>query len=307
MRRVLSLTVALSLGACATDDLGTVDLSLTGQSASGNVFRLREAELLLNGPGTSQVFLTETDPARPSITARLAAGEYTLGLALGWHLERVTADGVGRRVTAQLLSANPQPLTIVPDEVTRVVLLFDADGEAVPVGDGDLDISIGVNDVDAGVAPDASPTDASPPDASPPDASPPDAAPSPPDAGAQAPQATGDDMQPGEILAPGTEITSANGMYSLRFQASAGRLVVIRNSLFPTAVWTSNNSAVASNCILQLDGNLVLYTAAGVPVWSTNTFNGLSTYVKIRNDGTAAVIRTAGNVVVWSTPQPPLP
>lgn len=291
MARVLPLFTAVALlGACAAeDDLGTIDLSLTGRAPSGATYRLREGELLLAGGGTSRTLLTESDPTRTSITTRLPAGAYTLGIATGWHLERVGADGVGRRVTASLVSANPQPLTITAGEVTRTLLLFDVDGQPVPIGDGDLEIGIGVNDVDAGV----------------PDATPPvDAGPPGPDALPTAPQATGNDMLPGEVLAPNTQITSLNGHFHLRYNPNDG-LRIVRAATGQSVWWSGVTSAPSTHCIMQLDGNLVLYRPDGTPVWASHTHANPGASLVIGNDGAAVI--SLGATRLWSTPVPPQP
>jgi hypothetical protein len=171
MSRTVSATafaVAAALGAtaCSSDDAGragTIELSLIGQASSGAVYRLRDAELTIAPAGL--VFHTEDDPDRSVISARLPAGLYTLGLADGWRLERVTGSGA-ETVFAVLTSEDPQPFDVVPGERTPVVLQFRADGQSVQLGEGDVDISIGVDDIPQG-RPDGGVVDAMPP---PPDA-----------------------------------------------------------------------------------------------------------------------------------------
>jgi len=286
----LLVAALLGLGACAADDLGTVDLSLTGTSPAGKVYRLREGELLLAGTGTSRVFFTEDDPNRTTITTRLQPGAYTLGLAVGWHLEVLSPSGPPRNVTATLVSTNPLPVVIEPGTLTRVTLLFRVDGEDVPMGDGDLEIGIGIEDRDGG---------SSPPDAGVPS----DAPPPPPDAGPG--QAQGDDMFPGEILAPGTSLTSNNGLYSFRFQAD-GNLALYRVST-GMAIWASGTAGTgASHCIMQHDGNLVLYKPSGVPVWASDTWRWHGSHLLVRNNGSVVIIAPGGSIV-WTVPPPPPP
>jgi hypothetical protein len=179
MSRTMSATafaVAAALGAtaCSSDEAssaGTIELSLIGQASSGAVYRLRDAELTIAPAGL--VFRTEDDPDRSVISARLPAGLYTLGLADGWRLERVTGSGA-ETVFAVLTSEAPQPFDVIPGERTPVVLQFRADGQSVQLGEGDVDISIGVDDVPQG-RPDGGVSDAQP---LPPDAAI-DAAPAP--------------------------------------------------------------------------------------------------------------------------------
>jgi hypothetical protein len=158
MSRLLSATAilaalgatAVGITACATDDTertGTIDLALVGQASSGAFYRLRDAELTIAPAGL--VFRTEDDPDRQVISARLPSGLYTLGLAPGWRLERISG-GTVQTVFAVLTSEDPQPFDVIPGERTPVVLQFRADGTNVQFGDGDVDISIGVDDIPQG-------------------------------------------------------------------------------------------------------------------------------------------------------------
>jgi hypothetical protein len=144
---------ALTSGCAGTADTGDVTLALTGQSPSGNVYRLRDAQIALAGADTTIAFSTEDDPDRTALTARVAAGPYALGLETGWRLERVAVDGSATDVEALLLSPNPQSLEVVTDGTTFASLRFRAGAEDVAMGDGDVVVTIDVDDVDAGVEP----------------------------------------------------------------------------------------------------------------------------------------------------------
>jgi hypothetical protein len=175
-RSVASLFIAAALTtACtATDDnLGQIDVSLVGHAASGTAYRLRDAVLTVSG-ATQLTFHTEDDPDSTGITTRVPSGAYTLSLAPGWRLERLST-GDAQPVEATLATPDPLPFTVVGGSVTPVTLRFRAPGEDVGLGDGDIDIGIGVDeDVDAG-APDAAIPDAGIPDAGAPDAAAPQA------------------------------------------------------------------------------------------------------------------------------------
>lgn len=143
----LCITLALGLSACATQDsTGQVELSLTGTSPSGRTYRLRDAELTVTGDNGSVVFHTEDDPTRSQITQRLDIGNYNLQLTPGWRLERLRPNGTGETVVATLISPDPLPFVITANTFTPVVVQFKTDGEVVPLAQGDLGISIGVED-----------------------------------------------------------------------------------------------------------------------------------------------------------------
>ena len=70
------------------------------------------------------------------------------------------------------------------------------------------------------------------------------------------PVATGDDMQPGEVLNPGQSISSSSGRYTFVYQTD-GNLVLYGPA---GALWASNTNAQAVGAtIMQGDGNLVIY------------------------------------------------
>src|SRR5688572_4483838 len=147
MRHIACLfaTTALGLAACATEETtGQVELSLTGTSASGTIYRLRDAELTITGAGSNLVRRTEDDPTRIVINQRLDIGNYDLRVAAGWRLERIRPDGFADTVEATLISPDPLPFTITAETFTPVILRFRTDGEVVPLAQGDAGISIDV-------------------------------------------------------------------------------------------------------------------------------------------------------------------
>jgi hypothetical protein len=149
MRRIACLltTAALGLTGCAThEEVGQLGLSLTGTSASGTTYRLRDAVLTINGADESFMFQTEDDPNRLLITQRLDIGDYNLHLTPGWRLERLRTDGPPQTVEAILISPDPLPFLITAEAVTPVVVRFRTNGEVVALAQGDAAISIGVED-----------------------------------------------------------------------------------------------------------------------------------------------------------------
>ncbi len=142
---------AATLVACSSDsqderaNVGTVSVALTGTSTSGATYRLRNGAFTVTGP-TSTTFSTETDPNAASIAVTLQSGAYQLSLADGWYLEKLQ-NGIFSLVTATLTSANPSSFSIADETTTGVVLQFSSDGEVVQMGDGTLDVSINVDDV----------------------------------------------------------------------------------------------------------------------------------------------------------------
>lgn len=168
---LLPLALLAGAAACTTSDVGSVELTLTGTSPSGTIYRLRDARLDLTGPDAHATMRTEDDPTRVELVQTVPAGSYTLDLADGWRLERVDpVTGAATTVAATLVSADPMPLTVVADQLTPAVLRFRAGGDDVALGDGDVVVVIDVEEgsPDAGApeldAPPAPVTDAAAPE-----------------------------------------------------------------------------------------------------------------------------------------------
>jgi hypothetical protein len=106
------------------------------------------------------------------------------------------------------------------------------------------------------------------------------------------PVAQGDDMLPGEVLNPNQSISSANGRYTLVYQLDAN-LVLYKNYDFqnPRSLWLSATYGKPIEvCIIQNDGNLVIYDPDGRPLWASNTAG---------NPGSRLVVQDDGNVVIY--------
>jgi len=111
------------------------------------------------------------------------------------------------------------------------------------------------------------------------------------------PAAHGDDMQPGETLSPGQAVTSQNGRYRFVYQ-SDGNLVLYDGG---TPLWASGTNGQPSGvCILQADGNLVIYVGGGRAIWSSGTWQHPGSRLVVQNDGNVVIYRPDGTPV-WAT------
>ena len=116
------------------------------------------------------------------------------------------------------------------------------------------------------------------------------------------PIAHGDTMRPGETLAPGDSVVSANGRYQFVFQGD-GNLVLYKS--FPSGaqrpLWDSRtNNRLVDVCIMQADGNLVLYDLDAHPVWASNSHGHPGSRLVVQDDGNV-VIYSPGDNPVWNT------
>jgi len=122
------------------------------------------------------------------------------------------------------------------------------------------------------------------------------------------PLAYGDDMQPGEILKFNQYIASPNGQFAFLFQDD-GNLVLYEDRgltrlfgdpLSTRAMWASGTFGKPSNvCMMQYDGNLVLYSGL-LPIWNSGTFEYPGSRLVVQDDGNV-VIYKRDNTPVWAT------
>ena len=126
-------------------------------------------------------------------------------------------------------------------------------------------------------------------------------APEPPRAIRRGPRshAVGAHMQIGQTLSRRQTLTSHSGGFILAYQDD-GNLV-----LYPydqdRAVWASNTHFTSvGECVLQEDGNLVVYDRDGRAVWASGTNGRPVTRLTVR-DGGFLTLESATGDIVWST------
>jgi hypothetical protein len=110
------------------------------------------------------------------------------------------------------------------------------------------------------------------------------------------PTAQGDHMQPGEVLNPGQSISSANGQYSFIYQ-SDGNLVLYRES-DRHPLWTPNTDGRVGVCIMQDDGNLVVYDPT--LSWASGISGHPGSHLVVQNDGNVVIYQPNG-APLWAT------
>jgi hypothetical protein len=111
------------------------------------------------------------------------------------------------------------------------------------------------------------------------------------------PVAQGDDMQPGETLSPGESITSANGRYRFIYQGDGNLVLYVGGA----PLWASGtDGGPVGICIMQSDGNLVIYAPGSQPIWSTDTWQHPGSRLVVQDDGNVVIYRPDGSPV-WAT------
>jgi hypothetical protein len=109
----------------------------------------------------------------------------------------------------------------------------------------------------------------------------------------------GGQIASGTRLNSGDYLQSPDYRYSLIMQSN-GNLVMYSADGAP--IWNSGTAGQSgSYATMQNDGNLVVYNASNVALWWSGTWgNGVST-LKMQNDGNLVVYRNSDNAFTWAT------
>lgn len=113
--------------------------------------------------------------------------------------------------------------------------------------------------------------------------------------GAAAAAAGSNVLTASEVLGPGEQLVSPDGLHLLRMQGD-GNLVLYGPS---GASWASRTSTPGSRAVMQADGNLVVYSPTGRPTWYSGT-TGTSARVVLQDDGNL-VLYDSANRPLWAT------
>jgi hypothetical protein len=102
-------------------------------------------------------------------------------------------------------------------------------------------------------------------------------------------------------LLPGEAFQSASARFRLTYQTD-GDLALYDDGT-RTRLWASNTAGTApGQAVLQTDGNLVVYDAAGVERWSSGSAGHPNAYLAVQDDGNLVIYRSDGQPV-WSRNQ----
>jgi hypothetical protein len=122
----------------------------------------------------------------------------------------------------------------------------------------------------------------------------PEAPPRPP-----GPAAANDVIQPNETLRADAFIRSADGRFRLHYQND--RNLVLYRDPDAVALWaTGLKPGGLGECIMQSDGNLVVYNGQGNPVWASGTVGNPGSRLVVQNDGNVVIYRPDG-APIWAT------
>jgi len=132
---------------------GTLSVALTATTTSGTTYRLRMATFTVTGP-QSATLSTEPNIDATVLSQTLTEGtgySVTLGSVAGssWYIERLD-DAGPTTVNASLIGPVTRSFFIPANGVTNVAYSFNVDGKPIVLGQGRLDVTVNVNECDAG-------------------------------------------------------------------------------------------------------------------------------------------------------------
>lgn len=114
-----------------------------------------------------------------------------------------------------------------------------------------------------------------------------------------------DVLQEGESLVLGREgdrLVSPSGQFVLEWDQAEGVVFVAESfgSTYVTALGSGEVGDDSERLVLQDDGNLVIYTTAGVPVWASGTSSSEPVRLVLQDDANL-VLYTASGRPLWAT------
>lgn len=110
-------------------------------------------------------------------------------------------------------------------------------------------------------------------------------------------------LQPNEFLTANQALFSPNQRWELIYQGDGNLVLYNRNA---TAVheprgakWNSKTCGTSpGRCVMQTDGNLVIYDATGVARWDSKTYGNPNAWLNLQDDGNL-VVYTQNNRPLW--------
>lgn len=108
-------------------------------------------------------------------------------------------------------------------------------------------------------------------------------------------------LQTGKILALGQSLTSENGLYNLIFQLDGNFVLYATYPPQQMLFATQTEKKYASTCIMQEDGNLVIYNDNKDVLWATNTEGNPGSYLVVQNDGNVCLYNSTGSKALFCT------
>jgi hypothetical protein len=111
-----------------------------------------------------------------------------------------------------------------------------------------------------------------------------------------------DSLLPGQSLSPGSSLLSPNGRYRLTYDVDGNLALYGKGHLLWHTLWQAGTTGKAAGiCILQEDGNLVIYSPGDVYVWDTETHNNPGSRLYVQDDGNVVIYGPDNATAIWHT------
>ncbi|MCX5363752.1 hypothetical protein OG864_34260 [Streptomyces sp. NBC_00124] len=115
----------------------------------------------------------------------------------------------------------------------------------------------------------------------------------------QGPSAQGNTLLPGEIMTSGQSRISLSGAYRFIYQTDGNLVLYRRPGSHP--MWDSKTAGRSTGkCIMQHDGNFVIYTGEGQAIGVSDTPGNPGSHLAVQDDGNVVVYRSDGTPI-WAT------
>jgi len=104
-------------------------------------------------------------------------------------------------------------------------------------------------------------------------------------------------------LPAGQVLYSPSGNTAFVMQTDSNLVIYSVTSSGWVPLWATNTvGSGASHAEFQSDGNLVLYTPQGTPVWSSGTYSNPCASIAVTDAGKATITNSSSGTIVWSAP-----
>jgi hypothetical protein len=130
--------------------LGSVNLPLTTTVTDGTVYHLKSAVFTITGPSLTSPLIVKPPVDEHIHNEKLPVGDYSILLSKGWVLEKLAPGSTAYvPVVAQLVTPNPLAFTVKGKRPADAFFGFATTSGDITLGQGSVDIRIGVQDCTA--------------------------------------------------------------------------------------------------------------------------------------------------------------
>jgi len=109
-------------------------------------------------------------------------------------------------------------------------------------------------------------------------------------------------LRAGQSLNRGGGLASANGMFVLAMQNDGNLVLSNRSAEIPTVIWKTGTTSHGDEVRMQKDGNLIVESSQGAPLFKTGTHGHDDAYLLLLNNGSLSLY-WSDDVKIWEAKQ----